>query len=296
VRDTAVDIPPSEPIAVIPDAPSGGGTVVRIRPARGWAAIRLDELWEYRELLYFLTWRDVKVRYKQTVIGTAWAVAQPLLTALVFTLFFGRLVGVPSDGLPYPMFAMAALVPWTFFANSLTQASNSIVTSANLIRKIYFPRLVLPISAAAGAALDFALAFAVLVGMMAVYGITPTARLAFVPLLALLALITALGVGIWLAALHVQFRDVRHVVPFLVQIWLFCTPVAYPTSLVPPAWRLLYGLNPMVGVVEGFRWALLGSPISVGGLLAVSAAASVALLIGGVFYFRRVEITFADVV
>jgi len=296
VRETAVDIPPSEPITVIPDAPLATAPVVRIRPARGWAAVGLDELWEYRELLYFLTWRDVKVRYKQTIIGAGWAVAQPLLTALVFSLFFGRLVHVPSDGLPYPMFAMAALVPWTFFANSLTQASNSVVSSANLIRKIYFPRLVLPISAAAGAALDFVLAFCVLVGMMTIYGIPPSARLLAVPLLALLALITSLGVGIWLAALHVQFRDVKHVVPFLVQIWLFCTPVAYPTSLVPPAYRLIYGLNPMVGVVEGFRWALLGSPVSVGGLLAVSATASVALLIGGVFYFRRVEITFADVV
>jgi lipopolysaccharide transport system permease protein len=296
VRETAVDIRPSEPITLIPNEPSGTAPVVWIRPARGWAAIRLDELWEYRELLYFLTWRDVKVRYKQSIIGAGWAIAQPLLTAVVFSLFFGRLVGVPSDGLPYPMFAMAALVPWTFFANSLTQASNSIVTSANLIQKIYFPRLVLPISAAAGAALDFAIAFAVLVGMMAVYGIHPTMRLAVVPLLALLVMVTSLGVGISLAALHVQFRDVKHVVPFLVQIWLFSTPVAYPTSLVPEAWRLLYGLNPMVGVVEGFRWALLGSPVSVGGLIAVSAAASVLMLIGGVFYFRRVEITFADVV
>jgi lipopolysaccharide transport system permease protein len=296
VSETAVDMPATEPLAALPQPPFETAPVVRIRPARGWAALRLDELWEYRELLYFMTWRDVKVRYKQTVIGAGWAVAQPLLTALVFSLFFGRLVRVPSDGLPYPIFAMAALVPWTFFANSLTQASNSVVTSAHLIRKVYFPRLVLPISAALGAALDFALAFAVLLAMMAFYGIAPTARLAVVPLLALLALVTALGVGVWLAALHVQFRDVRHAVPFLVQIWMFCTPVAYPTSLVPPAWRLVYGLNPMVGVVEGFRWALLGSDVSVTRLLAVSVAASVVVLISGVLYFRRVEITFADVV
>jgi lipopolysaccharide transport system permease protein len=270
--------------------------VVCIVPPRGLAALGLAELWAHRELLYFLTWRDVKVRYKQTIAGAGWAVAQPLLTAAVFSLFFGRLVRVPSDGLPYPAFVMAALVPWTLFANSLTQASASVVGSAQLIRKVYFPRLVLPISAALGAAIDFALALAVLVGLVALYGIAPSPRLLAVPLLALLAFVAALGVGLWLSALHVRFRDVRYVVPFLVQIWMFCTPVAYPASLVPAEWRALYALNPMVGVVEGFRWAVLGSPVPIGGLLIQSAAIALLVLALGLLVFRRIEITFADVV
>jgi lipopolysaccharide transport system permease protein len=274
-----------------PDVP-----LVLILPRRGFDWRRLGELWEHRELFYFLTWRDLKVRYKQTVLGASWAVLQPLLTTVAFSLFFGRLAGIPSDGLPYPLFAFAALVPWSFFSTSLTQASNSVVTSAHLIRKIYFPRLVLPTSAVLGASLDFALSFSALLALMAVYGVAPTARLLVVPLLALLAFVTALGAGIWLAAMQVQFRDIRYVVPFLVQLWLLSTPVAYPTSLVPESWRALYALNPMVGVVEGFRWALLGSDAPVGALLPGSLVASLLLLATGIAYFRRVEDGFADVV
>jgi len=296
VGPRSAEVPASASLAADSAAAPGTVPVVRIEPARGLATLGLAELWAHRELLYFLTWRDVKVRYKQTIAGAGWAVAQPLLTAAVFTLLFGRLVRVPSDGLPYPAFAMAALVPWTLFANSLAQASASVVGSAHLIRKVYFPRLVLPISAAFGAALDFALAALVLLGLVSFYGIAPTWRLVALPFLALLCLTAALGAGIWLAALHVRFRDVRHIVPFLVQLWLFCTPVAYPASLVPAGWRTLYGLNPMVGVVEGFRWAVLGSPAPVGAALAQSVAISLLALGLGVLAFRRVEITFADVV
>ncbi len=270
--------------------------VVHIAPSRGWAPLRLHELWEYRELLYFLIWRDVKVRYKQTVLGAAWAIIQPFFTMVVFSLFFGRLAQVPSDGLPYPVFAYTALVPWSFFAYGLAQSSDSLVASANLIKKIYFPRLVIPISGVIAGLVDFALAFVVLVGMMLCYGITPTGNVVWLPLLLLLALITALGVGLWLSAMNVQFRDVRYIIPFLTQFWLFATPIAYPSSLLDEPWRTLYGINPMAGVVEGFRWALLGTASAPGPIILVSALAALALLISGLFYFRRMEKTFADVV
>ncbi len=270
--------------------------VVHIAPSRGWAPLHLRELWEYRELLYFLIWRDVKVRYKQTVLGAAWAIIQPFFTMVVFSLFFGRLAQVPSDGLPYPVFAYAALVPWSFFAYGLAQSSDSLVASANLIKKIYFPRLVIPISGVIAGLVDFALAFVVLVGLMLCYGITPTGNVVWLPLLLLLALITALGVGLWLSAMNVQFRDVRYVIPFLTQFWLFATPIAYPSSLLDEPWRTLYGLNPMAGVVEGFRWALLGTASAPGPIILVSALAAAILLISGLFYFRRMEKTFADVV
>ena len=270
--------------------------MVHIAPSRGWAPLRLRELWEYRELLYFLIWRDVKVRYKQTVLGAAWAIIQPFFTMVVFSLFFGRLAQVPSDGLPYPVFAYTALVPWSFFAYGLAQSSDSLVASANLIKKIYFPRLVIPISGVIAGLVDFALAFVVLVGMMLCYGITPTGNVVWLPLLLLLALITALGVGLWLSAMNVQFRDVRYVIPFLTQFWLFATPIAYPSSLLDEPWRTLYGINPMAGVVEGFRWALLGTASAPGPIILVSALAASVLLISGLFYFRRMEKTFADVV
>ena len=270
--------------------------VTRIRPSRGWVALNLRELWEYRELLWFLVWRDVKVRYKQTVLGAGWAILQPIATMVVFSLFFGRLAGVPSDGLPYPIFSFAGLVPWSFFSQGLSQSANSLVGSHNLITKVYFPRLAIPISTVLAGLVDFALAFVVLLVMMLAYGIVPGPEvLALAPLL-LLALVTALGAGLWLSALNVQFRDVRYIVPFLTQLWLFLTPIAYPSSLLGEPWRTVYGLNPMAGVVEGFRWALLGTGEPPGPMLAASALAALALLASGALYFRRTERTFADVI
>ena len=280
------------------DNPSSASVVpvTVIRPSRGWISLNLRDLWEYRELLYFLTWRDVKVRYKQTVLGAAWAIIQPFFTMVVFSLFFGKLAKMPSDDIPYPIFSYAALVPWTFFANGLSQSSSSLVASANLIKKVYFPRLVVPISSVISGAVDFVLAFVVLLGMMLYFGIVPTWNVAWLPLLLLLALVTSLGVGLWLTAMNVQFRDVRYAVPFLVQAWMFATPIAYPSSLLDEPWRTLYGINPMAGVVEGFRWALLGTETAPGPIVLVSALVAVGLLISGAYYFRRMERTFADVV
>jgi lipopolysaccharide transport system permease protein len=269
--------------------------VLRIEPSRGWVALRLKELWEYRELLYFLVWRDIKVRYKQTALGAAWAILQPVLTMLVFTVFFGRLAKVPSDGIPYPVFVYAALLPWQLFAFALTESANSLVGNQNLIKKVYFPRLVVPLAAVLAGLMDFGIAFLVLLALMLYYGIVPGFAIAVLPLFLLLAVATALSVGLWLSALNVQFRDVRYTIPFLTQFWMFATPVAYPSSLVPERWRAWYGLNPMAGVVEGFRWALLGKSGSPGPLLCVSGLMVVLLLIGGLAYFRRMEATFADV-
>lgn len=269
--------------------------VTRIRPSRGWVALKLREVWEYRELLYFLVWRDVKVRYQQTVLGAAWAIIQPVMTMVVFSIFFGRLANVPSDGIPYPIFSFTALVPWTFFANGLANAANSLVGSSNLLKKVYFPRLVIPIAAVLAGVVDFALAFGVLIGLMLFYGIVPTGNVVWLPLFLALALVTALGVGLWLAALNVEYRDIRYVVPFLTQFWLFATPIAYPSSLLSEPWRTVYGLNPMVGVVEGFRWALLGTNTAPGVMAAVSFVAALVILVSGAFYFRRVEKGFADV-
>ena len=279
-----------------PATPVAGVSPLRIQPSKGWVSLKLGELWEYRELLYFLTWRDIKVRYKQTALGAAWAIIQPFFTMVVFSLFFGRLARIPSDGIPYPIFSYAALVPWTFFANGLGLSSNSLVGSANLIKKVYFPRLAVPIATILSGVVDFVLAFVVLLGMMLYYGIVPTINIVWLPLFLLLALITSLGVGLWLSAMNVQFRDVHYIVPFLTQFWMFATPIAYPSSLLSEPWRTLYGLNPMVGVVEGFRWALLGSNSAPGLLVGVSALAALALLVSGAFYFRRMEKTFADVV
>jgi lipopolysaccharide transport system permease protein len=270
--------------------------VIVVKPSKGWTSLKLDELWEYRELLYFLTWRDLKVRYKQTVLGAAWAIIQPFFTMVVFSLFFGKLAKIPSDGIPYPIFAYAALVPWTFFANGLNNSSNSLVGSANLIKKVYFPRLVVPISSVISGGLDFVLAFIVLLGMMLFYGIFPTVNIIWLPFLLLLTFITSMGTGLWLSALNVQFRDVRYTMPFLTQFWLFATPIAYPSSLLSEPWRTLYGINPMVGVVEGFRWALLGTDTAPGPIMIVSSLVALALLIGGAYYFRRLEKSFADVV
>ena len=276
--------------------PNPQSAITVIRPSRGWISLNLRDLWEYRELLYFLTWRDVKVRYKQTVLGAAWAIIQPFFTMVVFSVFFGKLAKMPSDNIPYPIFSYAALVPWTFFANGLSQSSTSLVASANLIKKVYFPRLVVPVSSVISGAVDFVLAFVVLLGMMLFYGIVPTWNVIWLPLLLLLALVTSLGVGLWLTAMNVQFRDVRYAVPFLVQAWMFATPIAYPSSLLDEPWRTLYGINPMAGVVEGFRWALLGTETAPGPIVLVSALVAVGLLVSGAYYFRRMEKTFADVV
>jgi len=267
-----------------------------IRPSRGWVSLKLREVWEYRELLYFLGWRDIMVRYKQTVLGAAWAIIQPFLTMVVFSVFFGRLAKLPSEGIPYPIFAYCALLPWHYFAEAINRSSNSLVGSANLITKVYFPRLVIPLSSVLSPVVDFVIAFVVLVGMMLYYGMWPTAAIVWLPLFLLLALVTALGVGMWLSALNVQYRDVRYVIPFLTQFWLFATPVAYSSSLVPERWRGLYGLNPMASVVEGFRWALLGTGQTPGPMLAVSVAVVLLVMVSGAFYFRHMEKTFADVV
>ena len=270
--------------------------VLRIKPSSGWVSLRLGELWEYRELLYFMVWRDVKVRYKQTALGAAWAIIQPFMTMVVFSLFFGKLGKMPSDGIPYPIFSFAALVPWTFFANGLNQASNSLVASSNLIKKVYFPRLAVPIATVVSGVVDFALSFIVLLGMMLYYHIAPSINVLWLPAFLLLTLIASLGVSLWLSALNVEFRDVRFVVPFIIQFWLFATPIAYSSRLLPEPWRTLYGLNPMVGVVEGFRWALLGTNTRPGPMIAVSSVVALVILIGGAFYFRRMEKTFADIV
>jgi lipopolysaccharide transport system permease protein len=267
-----------------------------IEPSKGWFHLELSDLWRYRELLYFLTWRDIKVRYKQTALGAAWAVLQPLLTMVVFSIIFGRLAQLPSEGIPYPVFTFTALLPWQLFAFALNQSSASLVADQNLIKKIYFPRLIIPVSSVMAGLLDFAIAFAVLVLMMFAFGIHVTPRLLVVPLMVLLALATAMAVGLWLSALNVKYRDVRYTLPFLTQVWLFATPIAYSSTLIPERWQLLYSLNPMTGVVEGFRWALLGKETAVGGMILVSTVMVVLLLLGGLIYFKRMEDEFADIV
>lgn len=255
------------------------------------------ELWEYRELIYFLSWRDIKIRYKQTTLGVAWAIIQPLFMMIVFSLFFGRLAGMPSDGIPYPIFVYSALLPWQLFANALSESSNSLVANERLITKVYFPRLIIPISSVLGGLMDFSIAFLILLGMMAYYRIIPNWwAILTLPLLVLLAVMTSLGVSLWLSALNLKYRDVRYTIIFLIQLWLFLTPVTYPSSIVPERLRALYGLNPMTGVVEGFRWALLGRARPLGALIAISVASVILVLIGGFYYFRRMESEFADLV
>jgi len=267
-----------------------------IEPEKGWVSIRFGELWDYRELLFFLSWRDISVRYKQTVLGAAWAIIQPFFSMIVFSLFFGRLAQIPSDGVPYPVFSYAAMLPWLYFSTAMTASSNSLVGSSNLLSKVYFPRLVIPLASVLPPAVDFAIAFMVLVGMMFYYGISLTWNLLWLPAFLLLALVTALGVGLWLSAMNVQYRDIRYAVPFLVQFWMFISPVAYPSSMVPEQWRILYGINPMVGVIEGFRWAMLGTDTELGLETGISVIVAVIILISGIYYFRRMERTFADVV
>jgi lipopolysaccharide transport system permease protein len=267
-----------------------------IQPSKGLFHLDLRAVWQYRELLFFLIWRDVKVRYKQTAIGVGWAILQPLMTMVIFTVVFGNFAGIPSDGLPYPIFAYTALLPWNYFAQAINRSGVSLVSNASLISKVYFPRLIVPIAAAVAPLVDFAVAFVILLGMMVWFGTAPTWGVLALPLFLLLTLATALAVTLWLSALNAKYRDVGHAVPFLTQFWMYASPVAYPVSLVPEKWRLLYSLNPMVGVIEGFRWALLGEESPDFGVMAVSAAVVSALLLGGVVYFKQMEHTFADVI
>ena len=268
-----------------------------IKPPSGWSALNLRDVWNYRELIYFMTWRDLKVRYKQTLLGAAWAILKPFLTMIVFTIFFGNLAGVPSDGVPYPIFSFSGLLPWELFASALTVASHSLVSNRHMITKIYFPRMILPISSVLSGLVDFFIAFTILIVMMFYYQVKLTSAIWALPLFLVLALITALGVGLWLSALNVLYRDINYITPFLVQFWLFITPIAYGSSLVPEKWQLIYALNPMTGVVEGFRWSLLGTTQGAPSLtLLVSAVIAVLLLVSGLFYFRRTERQFADMV
>ncbi len=274
--------------------PNQATTVTVIQPRQRWTGIDWRELWQFRELLYFLTWRDVKVRYKQTVLGAAWAIIQPFMTMVVFTIFFGRLAKMPSDGIPYPVFAYAGLLPWTFFANAVTNSAQSLVSQRQLLTKIYFPRLFMPTAPVATALVDFALAACVLAGIMAWYNVTPTALIWLFPLLILLTAVTALGVGLLLAALTVTYRDFRYIISFLMQLWLFCTPVVYPVSIVPVRWQWLLAFNPMAGIVSAFRAAMIGGPMN-WNHLAISSTIGIGLLLVGATYFRRTERRFADI-
>jgi lipopolysaccharide transport system permease protein len=270
--------------------------VTFIHPSRGWVSLQLRDLWEYRELLFFLVWRDVKVRYKQTTLGVAWVVLQPLVMTVVFSLIFGKLARMPSENLPYAVFALAGLVPWNYFSGALSRGGTSLVSNAQMISKVYFPRLIVPAAGVLGGLLDFAVGFGLLIGVMLLYRIVPSVAVLWLPFFLLIAIATALGVSLWLSALSVQYRDVNHLLPFIAQFWMFATPVVYPASLIPGRWRILYALNPMVGVVEGFRWALFGTGKAPELISTVSIAVVVVVLVTGLFVFRRMEKTFADIV
>ena len=267
-----------------------------IQPPRGLGSLDVAAVWEYRELLYFLVWRDVKVRYKQTFIGASWAIFQPAMTMAIFTVVFGNFAKIPSDGLPYAVFAYTALLPWTYFSTALSRSATGLVSNANLITKVYFPRVIVPLASVIAPAVDFLFAFLLLLGLMAWFGIVPTWGILVLPLFFLLAMITALAIGLWLAPLNARYRDVGHTIPFVTQFWMFASPVVYPVSLIPESWRLLYSLNPMVGVIEGFRWALLGKGDTDFSPMLVSVAVVLVLLIGGVVFFKRMERTLADVI
>lgn len=267
--------------------------VTIIKPSKGWMPINLHELWEFRDLLYFFTWRDIKVRYKQTVLGFAWAIIQPFFAMVIFSIFFGSLAKLPSDGIPYPIFAYTALLPWTLFSESITRSTNTMVMNSNIIKKVYFPRMALPISSVLSPVIDFAIAFVILILMMIYYGIMPTVNVIWLPVFLLLAIVTSLGIGLWTSALNAKYRDIQYVVPFMLQIWMFASPVVYAASMIPAKYQFLYGLNPMAGVIEGFRWSLLGTD-SPGMIILASIIVSVVLLVSGAFYFRRMEKTFAD--
>lgn len=292
---TTTPAPGSSESAPVEAATRAHVPTIVIEPGRRWS-LGLGGLWEFRELLMFLTWRDIKVRYKQTFFGAGWAILQPIMLMIVFGLFFGRLAGLPSEGLPYAVFALSGLVPWTFFSNSLTALAQSVVSSSRLVTKVYFPRLVVPFAAAGSYIVDLVIALCVLLVLQAFYGIYPTYRIVFVPFLAIFALTAAFSIGIWLAALNVRYRDVAYVLPFFVQVLMFISPVAYSTTLVPARWRALYGLNPMVGVLEGFRWSVSGASTRPGPLVALSVVVTLLLLVGGLLYFAQTEQSFADVI
>ena len=286
-RDAVVEPAPPEPTPTPPTR--------IIRPSSGWRGLDLASVWKHRDLVFFLAWRDIRLRYRQTLLGVAWAVVQPVTTMIVFSVFFGQLAKMPSDGLPYPLFSLCALLPWQLFAYALTESSNSLVNNKHIITKVYFPRLIVPLASVVAGLMDFAVAFVLLLIMMAYYGVWPGIEVLILPLLLLLALTTALGVGLWLATLNVRYRDVRYTLPFLTQVWLFVTPIAYPSSLVSADLRPLLGLNPMAGVVEGFRWALLGTGQPPNALILVSAGVALVALVSGLYFFRRLERTFADI-
>lgn len=282
---------------IISPSATNNSDVVVIKPAKGIVGLNLKEVWHYRELIYFFTWRDIKVRYKQSVLGILWAILQPFLSMVVFTIFFGNLAKVPSDGIPYPIFSYVALVPWTFFAAALDKSARSMLTSGNMISKIYFPRIIVPLSSVLANLVDFLIAFVILIGMMFYYHIVPTVYVIWLPVFLLLSIFTALGVGLWLSALVVMYRDFGYIVGYLATFWQYLSPVIYSASLVPEKWRLLFSLNPMTGVIEGFRWALLGTNIAVTPLMfGISAAISIILFVTGLFYFRRMERIFADMI
>ena len=270
--------------------------IIFIKPTKGWGSLNLRELWLYRELIYFLTWRDLKVRYKQTVLGAGWAILQPVLSMIVFSIFFGNLLNVPSEGVPYPIFAYAALLPWGVFAKALNDTGRSLVSNRAMLTKIYFPRMAIPLASVFSSLADFLIAFVVMLGLMLYYRIAPTSNIWTLPFFLLLAVITALGVGLWLSAMNVLYRDIGYMIPYITQLWFYLTPIVYSSSEVPEEWRFFYALNPMVGVVEGFRWALLGTADAPDPMIAVSATISVVIFISGMFYFRRMERTFADMV
>lgn len=267
-----------------------------IEPSRGLADFNLKEIWDYRDLMFFLAWRDINIRYKQTILGAAWAVVQPVLTMILFTIFFGRMAGVPSEGAPYPLFAFAALLPWQYFATTLGNAANSLVNNSNLLSKVYFPRLLIPLTSLFPPAVDFLIAFMVFIGLMFYYRWVPTLKMIWLPAFLLLAMVTTLGAGLWFAAMNVKYRDVRHIVSVLVQFGMFLSPVAYPSRIVPMPWLQIYALNPMVGVIEGFRWALLGTVALPLRLIAISSVAALVMLVSGLYYFRYTEKTFADII
>jgi lipopolysaccharide transport system permease protein len=293
---TVITAEPKHRIGSIHSAPSlPSEPIVTIQPGRAWSGLNLRDLWNYRELLYFLIWRDVKVRYKQTVMGVAWAIIQPLFTMLVFTLFFGRLAGVPSDNIPYPLFAYAGLLPWTFFANAIGNSGNSLVGSANLITKVYFPRMIIPAAAIGAGLVDLAISFVVLIPLMIYYGLAVTWSILMFPVVVLLTALLALGVGMWLSALNVKYRDVRFALPFLIQLWMFVSPVIYPTSFLPQRWRVLFALNPMTGIIEGYRSALFGRSFN-WKALTIATLITLAVLVYSSFTFRRMERSFADIV
>ena len=295
MSQVATDISPPDASAEAPGYQVPDQPLVTIEPSRGWVALNLRDLWAYRELLYFLTWRDVKVRYKQTVLGAAWAIIQPLFTMLIFTLFFGKLAGLPSDGIPYPLFAYAGLLPWMFFSNAVTSSGNSLVGSANLITKVYFPRMIIPGAAVGAGLVDFAIAFVLLVALMIYYGVQVTWAILLLPILVLLVTLLALGVGMWMSAMNVKYRDIRYALPFLIQLWMFGSPIIYPLSMVPEKWHWLMALNPLTGIIEGFRSSLFGRPID-WSILGISTGVTFAVLIYSAYTFRRMERTFADVV